>query len=395
MIKRDAAQLIREGLRRQAAVAIIGPRQVGKTTLALEIAAERPSLYLDLESKVDRDKLSEPAYFLKAFEDQLVIFDEIHRAPDLFAELRGLIDQGRRTGKGTGRFLILGSAAIDLLRQSSEGLASESLAGRIEYIELDPLNCLEVPADAHSLQSLWLRGGFPQSYLAADDWDSLIFRRNFIRTYLERDVPQFGPRVPSETLERLWIMLAHNQAGQLNGSKLAANLMVSSTTVSTYIDLMADLLLVRRLKPYHANAGKRVVKAPKVYVRDSGLTHALLGLGDFNALSGHPVVGASWEGFVIENILSAVPDGTQASYYRTGGGAEIDLVLEMPGRPAPWAIEVKRGLSAKTEKGFYIACDDIKPEKAFVVYAGDLRYPMNATTEAIGLMDLCRMLKAV
>lgn len=388
MIRRDAAQSIREGLSRQAAVAIVGPRQVGKTTLALEIAGERPSLYLDLESRSDRDKLADPALFLKAFEDRLVVLDEIHRAPDLFAELRGLIDQGRRIGKGTGRYLILGSAAIDLLRQSSE-----SLAGRIEFIELHPLNCLEIAADSEAQSHLWVRGGFPQSYLARNDRDSLIFRQNFIRTYLERDVPQFGPRIPAETLERLWIMLAHNQAGQLNASRLAASLMISSTTVSTYIDLLVDLLLVRRLKPYHGNVGKRVVKAPKIYVRDSGLTHALLGLEDFNAISGHPVVGASWEGFVVENLIQASPERTQASYYRTGGGAEIDLVLEIPGRPAPWAIEIKRGLSAKVEKGFHIACEDIKPEKAFVVYAGDVRYPMTMTTDAISLTALCNLLK--
>ena len=388
MIHRNTTKLIREALGRQAAVAIIGPRQVGKTTLALEIAAERPSLYLDLESRSDRGKLSDPVLFLRAFEDQLVVLDEIHRAPDLFADLRGLIDQGRRAGKGTGRFLILGSAAIDLLRQSSE-----SLAGRIESIELEPLNCLEISTDIQAQGSLWVRGGFPQSYLAKNDQDSLVFRRNFIRTYLERDVPQFGPRIPAETLERLWIMLAHNQAGQLNASRLAASLMVSSTTVSSYIDLLVDLLLVRRLKPYYGNVGKRLVKAPKIYIRDSGLTHALLGLVDFNALAGHSVVGASWEGFAVENILQAAPKRTQPSYYRTTGGAEIDLVLEIPGRPAPWAIEIKRGLAAKVEKGFHIACEDIKPERAFVVYAGDLRYPINATTEAIGLTQLCNIIR--
>ena len=390
MIPRRILQTLRDGLNRQSSVGIIGPRQVGKTTLAFQIADERPALYLDLESRQDRDKLSHPVLFLNAFADRLVIFDEIHRMPGLFADLRGLIDQGRRTGKGIGRFLILGSAAIDLLRQSSE-----SLAGRIEYISLNPLSLLELPAGQPTVQTLWVRGGFPQSYLAGNDNDSLIFRRNFIRTYLERDVPQFGPRIPAESLERLWTMLAHNQAGQLNASRLAASLMISAPTVNAYIDLLVDLLLVRRLPPYHGNFGKRLIKAPKVYVRDSGLLHALLDLPHFNAISGHPVAGGSWEGFVIENLLQSAPERTRASYYRTSGGAEIDLLLEIPGRSAPWAIEIKRGHVAKPEKGFHIACADLQPEAAFVVYGGDLRYPVNSKAEAISLPELCRLLDAL
>jgi uncharacterized protein len=388
MYKRQLEQTIRDGLGRQAAVAIIGPRQVGKTTLALEISNERSALYLDLESKADRDKLVDPVLFLTAFENELVILDEIHRAPEIFSDLRGIIDHGRRSGKGLGRFLILGSAALDLLRQSSE-----TLAGRIEYVELGPLNCVEVSSPTiHNngdIVNLWVRGGFPQSYLASSDHDSMAFRLNFIRTYLERDIPQFGPRIPSETLERLWTMLAHNQGGQLNASKLAASLMVSTPTASTYIDLLVDLLLVRRLSAYHTNSAKRIIKAPKVYVRDSGLTHALLGLGNFNAVSGHPVVGDSWEGFVIENLIQAAPERTIASYYRASGGAEIDLILEIPGQASPWAIEIKRGHNAKPEKGFYSACNDIKPEKAFVVHGGNLRYPINEATQAIGLRELC------
>jgi uncharacterized protein len=394
MYKRQIEQIIRDGLRRQAAVAIVGPRQVGKTTLALEIANEQSVLYLDLENRADRDKLADPELFLRAFEDNLVILDEIHRVPEIFSELRGIIDQGRRNGKGLGRFLILGSAALDLLRQSSE-----TLAGRIEYVELGPLNCLEIQTEAENkdtlIQKLWVRGGFPQSYLASSDKDSMFFRLNFIRTYLERDVPQFGPRIPSQTLERLWTMLAHNQGGQLNASKLAASLMISTPTVSAYIDLLVDLLLVRRLCAYHTNSAKRIIKAPKIYVRDSGLTHALLGLEDFNGISGHPVAGDSWEGFVIENLIQAAPARTLTSYYRASGGAEIDLILEIPGRLAPWAIEIKRGHNAKPEKGFYSACKDIDPERAFVVHSGNLRYPLNDIAEAIGLSDMCGVLSSL
>lgn len=390
MIKRDLHQRVLQALERQAAVALIGPRQVGKTTLALDIAANRKAIYLDLEVFQDREKLKNPALFLGKNEDKLVILDEIHRTPELFQALRGLIDQGRRKGLRTGRFLILGSASIDLLRQSGE-----SLAGRIEYIDMEPLNILETSrADNSDPAKLWVRGGFPDSYLAASDEDSYIYRRNFIRTYLERDVPQFGPRIPAETLERLWIMLAHSQGQFLNASRLAASLSVSAPTVSSYIDLLADLLLVRRLQPFHANTKKRLVKAPRVYVRDSGITHALLGISDYNQLSGHPVFGASWEGFVIENLLSIAPARTVASFYRTSAGAEIDLALELPGGKK-WAIEIKSGLSTKLEKGFYHALEDINPDRSFVVYAGSDRYPITKETDAIGLAELARELRKV
>ena len=329
MIARSAVAAVERAPGRQAAVAVIGPRQVGRTTLAHAIGAERDALYLDLESPSDRSKLSQPEFFLRRYENRLVILDEIHWAPELFQVLRGLIDEGRRKGKRTGRFLILGSAAIDLLQQSGE-----TLAGRIEYIPLGPLDVLEVSSDLESIDALWVRGGLPDSFLAEPDGDSFAFRRNFIRTYLERDVPQFGARIPAETLERLWTMLAHTQGTLLNASRLAASLSVSAPTVGSYIDLFADLLPMRRLPPYHANTGKRLVKSPKTYLRDSGLVHALLGLGDYNELAGHPIVGQSWEGFVIENLLAVVPDRTQATFYRTAAGAEIDLLLELPGRRA-------------------------------------------------------------
>ncbi|MEO5922450.1 MAG: ATP-binding protein [Bryobacteraceae bacterium] len=370
----------------QAAVALIGPRQVGKTTLALDISERLPSVYLDLESEEDRVKLGDAALFLRGYEDRLVILDEIHRVPELFPTLRGLIDQGRRKGHRNGRFLILGSASMDLMQQSSE-----SLAGRITYMEMGPLNVMETHAMQPDPTRLWVRGGFPDSFLADDDQRSLQWRRNFIRTYLERDVPMFGPRVPAQSLEQLWTMLAHNQGGILNASKLAQSLMVSAPTVTRYIDLLVDLLLVRRLQQYHGNSGKRVVKAPKVYIRDSGLVHALLRIPDFEALAGHPVVGTSWEGMVIETLIAAAPERTVVSYYRTAAGAEIDLLLDIPGHGL-WAIDVKRGLSPKPQRGFHNAVEDVKPQRQFLVYSGETRFPITEQLEAISLHDLTAVL---
>ena len=388
MISRVAMALIEHALTEQAAVCIIGPRQVGKTTVAREIADSRSgSIYLDLEAREDRERLAEPVLFLRQFEKSLVVLDEIHRAPDIFSTLRGVIDQGRRSGNGIGRFLILGSAAIDLLRQSSE-----SLAGRLTYIEMNPFEVLELPNEVSVSDQLWNRGGFPGSYLARSDASSLRWRTDFIRTYLERDVPQFGPRVPAGVLQRLWTMLAHGQGSLLNASRLASALQVAAPTVQRYIDLLADLLLVRRLLPFHNNAGKRLVKSPKVYVRDSGLVHALLGLRSAADVAGHPVAGASWEGFVIENLIAAAPPRTVASFYRTAAGAEIDLLLEIPGHGL-WAVEIKRGLSSRPERGFYTACEDLQPDLRFLVNAGVEQYPLNATTTAIGLHALARKLE--
>lgn len=387
MIPRRASQQVEQALGRQAAVALIGPRQAGKTTLALQIGDRHGAVYLDLESRADRAKLADPALFLGRHEDRLVILDEIHRAPDLFQDLRGLIDQGRRKGRRTGRFLLLGSASMDLLHQSGE-----SLAGRIEYVEMGPLDVLEVGRTRSDVERLWLRGGFPDSLLAASDADSLAFRQNFVRTYLERDVPQFGRRVPAETLGRLWTMLAHGQGTLLNASRLAMGLSVTSPTVSSYVDLLVDLLLVRRLPAFHANIGKRLVKSPKTYVRDSGLVHALLGIEDHDRLAGHPVVGPSWEGFVIENLLSVVPPRTMAGFYRTAAGAEIDLVLELPGGHGLWAVEIKRSLAPALGKGFHIARADIAPARSLVVHAGTEDYPLGDGIEAIGLAGLVALL---
>ncbi len=387
MLDRNALAIVRQALGLQAAVALLGPRQVGKTTLAHQLGDPLDALYLDLEDPTDRSKLSDPAAFLAAFEDRLVILDEIHRVPDLFLSLRGQIDAGRRRGARTGRFLLLGSASLDLLRQSGE-----SLAGRISYVEMTPLTVTEInPAE---IDSLWLRGGFPDSFLAGNDSISLAWRKDLLRTYLERDVPMFGTRIPAETLRRFWTMLAHNQGTLLNASRLAAALEVSSQSISRYTDLLVDLLLVRRLQPYHANVGKRVVKSPKVYVRDSGLLHALLNVGDLDGLLGHPVVGASWEGFAIDNIISAAPPFTVPGFYRTAGGAEVDLVLELPGGER-WAIEIKRSRIAKPGRGFYEACQDLQPTRRLVVHGGQDSYPISADVEAIGLLELVQRLAAL
>jgi predicted AAA+ superfamily ATPase len=387
MIPRRLLPTLTSALAEVPAVALLGPRQAGKTTLALDVARKRPAVYLDLESDADRAKLSEPELYLAQHEDTLVILDEIQRTPQLFRSLRGLIDAGRRRGRGKGRFLVLGSASIDLLKQSSE-----SLAGRIRYLELDPLDAGEV--GRKRLDTLWLRGGFPESLLAASDAASLRWRTDFIRTYLERDIPQLGPRIPAETLRRLWTMLAHQQGGLLNAAALARALAVDGKTVAAYLHLLVDLLLVRRLAPWHGNVRKRLVRSPKVYVRDSGLVHALLGIGEREALLAHPVAGGSWEGLAIESLIAAAPSGTETYFFRTATGTEIDLLLKLPGNRKPWAIEVKRGLAPKLERSFQLACETIRPERCLVVYGGIERFPLGEDVEAVSLIELCEEISA-
>ncbi|MCY4097149.1 MAG: ATP-binding protein [Rhodospirillales bacterium] len=387
MIPRIVQAAVEAAFDRQAAVALIGPRQVGKTTLALEIGQSRDAIYLDLEDRDDRGRLAEPKLYFNHVEDRLVILDEIHRMPGLFETLRGVIDSGRRRGKGKGRFLILGSASIDMLRQSGE-----TLAGRIAYVDMVPLSALEVVDTQSSRERLWLRGGFPDSYLADSDQDSMALRRDFIRTYLERDVALFGPRVPAATLERLWTMLAHQQGTMLNASALGRALEISTQSVNRYIDLLTDLLLVRRLLPLRANVGKRLAKSPKVYVRDSGLLHALLGITSLDQLAGHPVIGASWEGHVIETLVSTLPPRVMPFFYRTSAGAEIDLVIEHADG-SRWAIEVKRSPSARIGPGFHRACADVRAERAFVVHAGDDRYPLSEALEALSVRAMAAELR--
>jgi len=377
MLNRALEPTLIEALGHSPAVALLGPRQAGKTTLALQAAKriDRPSLYLDLESEQDRAKLDQAELYLDDHADKLLILDEVHRAPGLFPVLRGVIDRNRRAGRQAGQFLLLGSASFDLLKQSGE-----TLAGRIAYLELSPFNLLEtrhLPAD-----ELWVRGGFPESLLVEAASRSLRWRQDFIRTYLERDIPQFGPRIPAETLRRFWIMLAHNQGGPLNIAQLAGNLGVTAKTAAAYLDLLVDLLLVRRLPPWHANLGKRLVKSPKVFVRDSGLVHVLLSIPDKEALLAHPVVGQSWECFVIENLLNCAPRDVQGYFYRTSGGAEIDLLLAWPSGDL-WAIEIKRSLAPKLERGFHAACEDLKPVRKLVIYAGEETYRLAPDIEAM------------
>ncbi len=385
MIDREIRISLIELVDSNPAVVLLGPRQVGKTTLARELEGIRPAIYLDLERPSDLAKLEDIEAYCALHRDKLIILDEIQRAPELFAPLRGIIDERRRRGQKRGQFLLLGSASVALLKQSSE-----TLAGRVAYLEMSPVTVCEV--DDHS--KLWLRGGFPESYLASSHKQSMQWRQNFIRTYLERDIPQLGPRIPAETLRRFWTMLAHNQGQLFNASALARGLDVKSVTTARYLDLMVDLLLVRRLQPWVSNLGRRLVKAPKVYIRDSGLCHALLGIVTLNDILGHPVVGGSWEGFVIENILNHVPPNAQVGFYRTTGGAEIDLVIE-PKPGEVWAIEIKRSSAPKVSKGFHSACEDIAPRRKFVVYNGQESYPMKGDITAVGLVGLIDQLKSL
>ena len=384
MIARSLAETVAARLRQFPAVALIGPRQVGKTTLARGLAGAADSVYLDLEDPADLAKLDDAAGYLRTFRSRLVVIDEVQRAPGLFQLLRVLVDERIRAGEAAGQFLLLGSAAPELLRQSGE-----SLAGRIAYLELSPLDVRETGGDLAS--RLWVRGGFPPSFLADSDWQSAEWREQFIRTYLERDVPQLGPRVPAETLRRLWTMLAHGQGSLLNMAVLARSLAIDGKTVARYVDLLADLFLVRRLAPFHANVRKRLVKSPKVYVRDSGLVHALLRLDDEDGVLGHPVAGASWEGFVLETLIRAAPARTRATFYGTATGVEVDLLLELPDNRL-WAMEIKRASAPKVEKGLRTAMDDLRPDRTFLVYSGAERYPLSGGIEAIGLTAIANAL---
>ncbi|MDA1073902.1 MAG: ATP-binding protein [Proteobacteria bacterium] len=386
-IERLAQSDVHDLLLDQSAVAILGPRQVGKTTLALDLAQRLPSMYFDLEDPAIATLFREPRAVLAQYQDQLVILDEVQRTPGLFDDLRGIIDLYRREGRGNGHFLLLGSASVELIRKTSE-----SLAGRIAYRELFALNLLET--GEKSVTPLWLRGGFPRSYLARSERSSLQWRRDFILTYLERDIPAFDARTPSETLRRLWTMLAHGQGALLNVSGLAASLGIDVRTVNRYLDLLVDLLLVRRLPPWSGNVGKRLVKSPKLYLRDSGIVHALLGIADLDGLLAHPVVGASWEGFVIENILSVTPTWVQAFFYRTSGGAEIDLVLEFNPEER-WVIEIKRTARNVTpRKGFYNAFTDLGASRGFVVYPGSHQFEHNGV-QVVSVGEMMRNLKNV
>ncbi len=389
MNPRLAQQHLADLLAQFPAVGLLGPRQAGKTTLALaESGRHGGALYLDLELPSAQRQLDDAEAFLLAHRNRLVILDEVQRMPELFAVLRGVIDLRRRDGEAAGQFLLLGSATGVLLQQ-----ASESLAGRVAQVELTPFLAREVlptEASAVDLNPLWVRGGFPLSWLATNDAASLRWRDAFIATYLERDIPVLGPRIPATTLRRLWTMLAHGQGGLLNQSQLAASLAVSGQTVARYIDLLCDLMLVRRLPAWHGNVGKRLVRAPKVYVRDSGIVHALLGLGGVEAVLAHPVAGASWEGFVIEQLIAAAPDA-EASFYRTSHGAEADLVLRFRSDET-WVVEIKRSSAPTVSKGFYLAASDVGATRKLLVAPVATAYPMREGIEVLNPLAAARLL---
>ena len=388
MLNRQIAGKVQATIARVPAVALLGARQVGKTTLAKTIAKDIDSIYLDLEAPEDLVKLSDPTSFLSAHTDKLIILDEIQRSPELFPVLRGLIDKNREKVRRAGQFLLLGSASMDLMRQSSE-----SLAGRISYIEMSGLNIAEIEGKQPDRQTLWLRGGFPDSYLAADDDVAMDWLENLIRTYLERDIPQMGFRVPAVRLRRLWTMLAHLQGETINYSKLASNLEVDAKTVSHYIDILTDLLLVRRLEPWHTNVKKRLVKSPRYYVRDSGILHRLLGINSYDALLSNPVLGKSWEGFTVENILSVLPSRAECYFYRTAAGAEVDLVIKMPSSEI-WAIEIKHGVAPKIGKHYSQTCDDVGAARKYILYSGDDEFVVGNEVKIISLSGLMEKLHA-
>ena len=408
IIERITRKRVEAALNRQAAVALLGGRQVGKTTLAQLIGQTVDSHYVDLE-KDGSVFIKNPFELLDYYQDRLLILDEIHLFPDLFHRLRSLIDQGRWVGNRTGRFLLIGSASIDIVNQSSQ-----SLAGRIAFIEMDPVNVLEILRMEDTIQisenssvggkgeknttsrkkilDLWFRGGLPDSLLSGSDPESLAFRNNFIQSYLERDVPSFGFRIPALELKTLLTLLARSQGGLLNSASLAEKMRVGAKSVSRYIGLLENLFLVRKLPPHQPELTKRLVKSPKIYIRDSGLLHSLLGISEFEGLFGHPILYASWKGFVIENLLSIAPRRTKAYFYRTIAGAEIDLILKIPSVKEVWAIEIKRGDPTRLSRGFFNAIEDIQPDRAFVVYSGDLAFPVKKNVIAIGITELSEML---
>lgn len=354
--------------------------------MARALAAQlgKEAVMLDLERPTDLVKLTEPELFLEPLADRLVIIDEVQLRPDLFGVLRSLVDAQRRPG----RFLILGSASPALMQQSSE-----TLAGRIEYLELAPLTLAEVkqqsPEPSH-MADLWWRGGFPDSYLARSDAQSMRWREAFVRTYLERDIPQLGIRVSAATLRRFWQMLAHYHGQLWNASTLAGSLGVSAPSVRHYLDILESTFMVRVLQPYSANLGKRLVKSPKVYLRDSGLLHTLLNLPSHDALLGHPVLGASWEGWVLEQILAQAPRGSRPSFFRTASGNEIDLLLELPGGQL-CAIEIKHSAAPKLGRGFVEALDALQLKSGYVIAPVSEPFPLSRRAKVLPLSQLSEM----
>ncbi len=378
MLVRHAEAQARSLLAWSPAVALLGPRQVGKTTLAHALVAATPgALYLDLESSEDRARMSQPRAFMRANRDRMLVLDEIQHLPDVFGEIRGEIDEARRPG----RFLLLGSASLALLRQTTE-----SLAGRLAIVDMAPLLASEYCKRFEDVQTLWLRGGFPGSVLAPDATVAWAWRDAFIRSFLSTDLAALGIGVAPDSMHRFWRMLAHLHGQLFNASAIANSMGISSPTVSRYLDTMAAALMVRRLEPYHANLGKRLVKSPKVYVRDSGLLHHLLGIRDVNDLIGHPSSGASWEGFVLEQIVAHRPADAAISFYRTAAGAELDVVVER--RRERFAFEIKFSSAPKVTRGFWQACDDVAPAKVYIVAPVRERFPYADGVEVLPVADL-------
>ena len=381
MISRALKPSLETALGTFPVVALVGARQVGKTTLAKEIAqaSSRATLVLDLERPSDLAKLRDPELYLERHLDKLVVIDEVQRQPGLFPLLRALVDAERRPG----RFLLLGSASPEL----TQG-ASESLAGRIDYLELGPLTMAEVGTD-HATD-LWLRGGFPEAFLAPNLPASEAWRAAFIRTYLERDIPTLGLRLPPSQLGRFWQMVAHCHGQLWNGSDLASGLGLSLPTMRRYLDILQDTFMVRQLQPWAGNLGKRLVKRPKVYLRDSGLLHSLLGIGTAEDLFGHPSVGASWEGFVIEQVLAAVPATWKPYFFRTSAGAELDLVLVRPGNLRPLGIEIKLTKTPVPSKGFWSALQDLDAQ-GVVLCACQESYPLGGGVLTMPIQEIGRL----
>jgi hypothetical protein len=391
MITRDLSIRLTQALNSMPVVAILGPRQVGKTTLALEVGnlLQKKVHYLDLESDSDMNKLQDAEAFLNRFQNELLILDEVQRMPDLFRNLRGLVDSRKRNGEKAGQFLLLGSASRELLQHSSE-----TLAGRIRFLELTPFTITELmqsQPDVFQMEKRWLRGGFPDSFLATDEMQSWNWRQDFISTYLERDLPSMGVGISPGMLKRFWKMLAHYHSNQVNFSELGRSLELSHTTIKSYLDILTDFYMVRQLSPWSGNLKKRLVKSPKIYLRDSGILHGLLGISSMDTLLSSPFLGASWEGFVVESILNQLDSRWESSYYRTATQVEIDLVLHTP-EGEIWVVEVKRNSAPRPGRGFYEACKDIKADRKWVVYAGTDKYPLPDGVEVIGLPDFLAMI---
>ena len=388
MIQRYIQSNLVELVLNNPAVALLGARQVGKTTLSLNVTDHltRPTLYLDLERPSDSVKLQDPEYFLSQHMDKLVVLDEIQRRPDILPILRSLIDQRKRVGDKSCQYLLLGSSSRALLQSTSD-----SLAGRICYLDIGGFNVLEVGDD--KMNQLWVRGGFPDSYLAPNETNSFRWRESIVRTYLEREIPILGYNISTTTMARFWGMLAHTQGELFNAAKIAVSLGVSPPTVTRYLDILADLFLVRILRPWHQNYGKRLIKSPKVYIRDSGLVHYLLNIKTLDDVLMHPVAGGSWEGFVIENIASVIGDRAQMWFYRTSAGAEMDLVIETGSKRI--GIEIKRSLTPALTKGGHHSITDLNLDTTYLVYPGRDQYLLRENIQVMPVTTLLKELAAL